>query len=164
MIRLLALMSLLGTIAATAFAGQVLWRVVQQPIPDARLDDPAPDLATPVLPTAGVPIPRDWPALFGVVYVPEPQPPEPPEPQPPEPEPQPPSPPMPPLDSLGYSLRGVVSDGQSQWAIVSHPTGERLLRVGEALDENYVVTAIDNHGLWLATSSGGAAQLLAFAK
>ena len=82
----------------------------------------------------------------------------------PAPEPQPPAPPAPPIESLGYSLKGVVSDGASRWAIVSHPTGEALLKVGDPLGEAYTVTAIDVQGLWGVSSPGAEPQLLGFAK
>ncbi|WP_186766678.1 hypothetical protein, partial [Puniceibacterium confluentis] len=88
-------------------------------------------------------------------------------PPPPAPEPQPPAPPappVPPLASLGYSLQGVVSDGTSRWAIVSHPTGEQLLRVHDRIGEIYTVSAIDTDGLWAQSSPEAAPQLLGFAK
>ena len=74
------------------------------------------------------------------------------------------APPAPPIESLGYSLKGVVSDGASRWAIVSHPTGEALLKVGDPLGEAYTVTAIDVQGLWGVSSPGAEPQLLGFAK
>ena len=94
--------------------------------------------------------------------MPEPQPPAPPE---PAAEPQPPAPPAPPLASLGYSLKGLVSSGTARWAIVSHPTGERLLRIGDALpDTPYTVTAIDVRGLWASAAPEAEPQLLGFAE
>lgn len=159
--RLLAFLAALAALAATALAGQELWQIWQDPVPEravpaaaARAEAPPPD------PRSAAP-PRDWPPLFGTRVVPEPQPPAPP---PPAPEPQPPAPPAPPIESLGYSLKGVVSDGASRWAIVSHPTGEALLKVGDPLGEAYTVTAIDVQGLWGVSSPGAEPQLLGFAK
>lgn len=91
--------------------------------------------------------PRHWAALFGAPQPPKP--PAPPEPQPPTPEPQPPSPPSPPLDSLGYSLKGVVSSGAAQWAIVAHPAGDVILRLGEELTAGLYLLAITEAGLVL---------------
>ncbi len=91
--------------------------------------------------------PRHWAALFGAPQPPKP--PAPPEPQPPTPEPQPPSPLSPPLDSLGYSLKGVVSSGAAQWAIVAHPAGDVILRLGEELTAGLYLLAITEAGLVL---------------
>lgn len=88
--------------------------------------------------------PRRWAALFG-----EPQPPAPPTRQEPAPEPQPPNPPSPPLESMGYSLKGVVSSGVTQWAIVSHPAGDVILRYGEELTAGLHLLAITKEGLVL---------------
>lgn len=103
--------------------------------------------------------PGPWPELFGAVKVPQPRPPAPPEPEPPAAQPVPPEPP---LASLGYGLKGLVSSGAARWAILGHPTGELLLRVGDRLgDSAYTVTAIDVRGLW-AAAPGAEPQLLGF--
>ena len=99
---------------------------------------------------AGKADPGPWPLLFGRV-----------EPQPPKPA-APPQPPAPPLSSLGYTLRGViVNDGQS-WAIITHPSGDRIVKVGDTLTAGIKVAAIDDTGLVLATSHG--TERLDFAK
>lgn len=90
---------------------------------------------------------QDWPAIFGQEVIIEPQPPS-------EPEPQPPAPPTPPVSSLGYTLSGTVVSDSDQWAILSHPTGQRILRVGDALEEGIVVSEITDDGVWLTTGSG----------
>jgi len=65
-----------------------------------------------------------------------------------------PQPPAPPLSSLGYTLRGViVNDGQS-WAIITNPSGDRIVKVGDMLTAGIKVAAIDDTGLVLATSHG----------
>lgn len=158
--RFLAFLATLTALAATALAGQELWQVWRAPPPPA-------DIRTAALPAAAVqrpdvvPTPQNWPLLFGSVVIEEPQPPEPPA---AEPEPQPPAPSAPPLASLGYSLKGVVSDGANRWAIISHPAGEQLVRVGDPLAGDYTISAIDSAGLWVVAAPGADPQLLEFAK
>lgn len=157
--RLIAFVVTLALLGAAGLAGQALWQTLQAPVPPraqevvATMPQASPERRADAQP------PRDWPALFGTRVIPEPQPPEPPE---PVAEPQPPAPPAPPLASLGYSLKGVVSDGTSRWAMVSHPTGEALVRVGDPLGEDYTVTRIDVQGLWAQSAPGAEAQLLGF--
>ena len=160
--RVLAFAATLVLLAAAALSGQALWDAVQGPLPELRTAANAvgPDgSAAPV--QAPQALPRDWPALFGTRAVAEPQPPAPP---PPEPERQPPAPSAPPIEGLGYTLKGVVSDGANRWAIVSHPTGEDLLKVGDMLGEIYTITAIDTRGLWGRSDPAAEPQLLGFAK
>ncbi|WP_298295297.1 hypothetical protein [uncultured Litoreibacter sp.] len=95
-----------------------------------------------------------WPAVFGEIVVPEPQPPEPPAP------PAPPPPQSPPVDALGYVLNGTVELDSGVWAIVSHPAGEKVLTVGDQLEEGATVVEIDAEGLWLETARGR--ELLGF--
>jgi len=92
--------------------------------------------------------PRVWPALFGEVAVPEPQPPAPP-PAPPPPAPTPPKPPSPPVESLGYNLTGIVRTEAGDWALVSHPTGDTILREGDELAPGLRVVSIGIEGVWL---------------
>lgn len=163
--RLLALVATLVALAATAFAGQALWQVIRQPVP--ALPEPGLAATQTIQPTAPPPAPRltNWPAIFGAPMVAEPQPPQPVVAPPPEPQPPAPTaPPAPPIESLGFTLSGIVRNGTGQWAIVSHPTGDLLLRVGDMLGESYRVTAIDEQGLWAQSSPDAAPQLLAFAK
>jgi hypothetical protein len=118
-------------------------------------------LATPAPATAPVPVERAvaetdanlaleatalvWPALFG-----EPLPPAP----PPAPaqvtqEAQPPTPPKPALGSLGFELKGLVRAGGAVWGLVSHPTGEKIMRVGDTLTDGVTISRIDEQGLWV---------------
>lgn len=101
--------------------------------------------------------PRRWTALFGERQPPKPQA------APPvlQEEPQPPKAAKPPLTSLGYTLKGMVRDGANSWAIVGHPTGDRLLRVGDMLEPNVEVAIIDAEGLWVSRD-GDSAELMAF--
>lgn len=153
--RLVAALLTLVILGAAGLAGQMLYQELQTP-PTAPVQATLQTVQS--QPTSSAVPPRQWPALFG-----EPQPPAPPasEPQPPAPEPQPPAPSMPPLDSLGYGLKGVVRINDNDWAIVSHPTGERLVRVGDVLQEGLIVTRIDDVGLWVS-ANGAAAELLGF--
>ncbi|MDJ0820547.1 MAG: hypothetical protein QNJ09_01895 [Paracoccaceae bacterium] len=161
--RLLAFVVTLGFLAAAGFAGQALFQAVRGPLPAPAEAPQAAALGTPAETVVPAPAqPRDWPALFGERVIPEPQPPAPPPPPEPEPEPQPPTPPAPPITSLGFKLQGVVSDGTSRWAIISHPTGEQLVRVGDALGEVYTVQAIDEQGLWAVSDPEAEPQLLGF--
>ncbi|PYG27236.1 type II secretion system protein N [Pelagimonas varians] len=144
-------------IVALAFAGQTghaLWLSWQSSHSEASLA-PAPQTPDQLPPEPPRRAPRNWPSVFG-----EPQPPKP---APPEPvaEPQPPKPPQPPIDSLGYSLKGLVQTGRSTWAMVHHPTGEQLVRVGDMLAENIEVARIDDDGVWVSRF-GGDPELLDF--
>lgn len=88
-----------------------------------------------------------WPALFGAPEPPAPLP------EPPTPvmieEKQPPAPPRPPLSSLGYELKGIVQAGDAVWGLVSHPTGDQIMRVGDILTDGLVIARIDEMGLWV---------------
>ena len=157
--RLAAFIATLICLAAAAYAGQQAWQVWQNPLPPS-LDVATQDIPDPAQPSAApAPPPRAWPALFG-----EPQPPKPSEPQPPASPEAEPQPPAPPLSSLGYALKGVVSDGGTRWALVSHPTGDALLQVGDPLGDSYTVAAIDARGLWVVAAPGADPQLLEFAE
>lgn len=153
--RLIAALFTLMALALAALAAQSLWQ--QLAAPTAQANQPVaaqPDAPSPA-PSAALP-PRHWPALFG-----EPQPPKPPSPAvQTSAEPQPPKPP---IDSLGYVLKGRVQSGQSTWAIVSHPTGEQLVREGDTLQADVEVIRIDADGLWVSRQ-GDAPELLGFAE
>ena len=155
--RIIASLLTLIFLAAAAWQGQALWQQLQQPRnTDIQLAAVQPVEGAGRLDQA-VP-PRRWPPLFGTVKVEEPQPPQPPQ---PVTEPQPPKPPMPPIESLGYRLKGMVRNGSADWAIVGHPTGDVLLRVGDRLGETELrVEAIEAEGLWL--SRDGERVLLGF--
>lgn len=131
------------TLAAAIWAGQGLYHALENPLPEAAVLAPAPVDDTLALDVPQPQPPRRWPSLFGSYQPPEPQPPRPPTPV----FQEPPRPPAPPLDSLGFALKGVVSDGDTRWAIISHPTGERLIRVGDTLTDNVIVTGIETGGL-----------------
>lgn len=146
--RLVAALLTLGLLGAAGLAGKALWTELSAP--------PSPPVPAEVMMASAGPLkppapPRRWPALFG-----EPQPPA-----PPEPEPQPPEPPGPPLASLGYSLKGLVRSGGATWALLSHPTGERVIRPGDALGGGLLVMVIDAQGVWIG-AQGEEPQLLAF--
>ncbi len=158
--RLIAALCTLSALAAAGYAGYALWLVWQDPLPAAQTRSAQPADPGLALQVAEPREPLFWPPLFG-----EPQPPKPPEPEPPQPpepkeEPQPPRPPQPPVDSLGYTLQGLVADGDNRWAIVAHPTGDRLLRVGDTLTDGVTVVAIEADGLVL--DNGGEEARLGF--
>lgn len=166
MLRLITIFVTFASLAAVGVAGQSLWRALNTPpaelpqvVHNTATMASAPPKAAPKTP------PLIWPDLFGAIQPPAPEP----EPRPPAPQPQPPAPkpepqpPAPPLDSLGYQLKGVVRTNNKVWAMVSHPTGERLMRVGDVLQDNLVVARIDDAGLWVS-ANGGPAQLLEFAQ
>lgn len=152
--RLLAALITLGFLGLAGLAGHALWvmsglapaqassiLISAQPQATQR-----PRAATDAATAAQQPpaAPRFWPALFG-----EPQPPVT-QNAPPPPTSAPPSPPKPPLASLGYSLKGVVRTETAVWATVDHPSGGRLLRQGDELEPNVIVTRIDEDGVWVS--------------
>lgn len=101
------------------------------------------------------PTPHRWPALFGELEPPAPV-------APPAPAPAAePKPPAPPIDSLGYALKGVVRAGDAVWGLVSHPTGEQVMRVGDTLSDGFTITRIDEQGLWV-DNGGDTPVLLGF--
>lgn len=155
--RFAAFVALLISLAAAGWSGQVLWQEVQARADVVAERPVAVDEAAPPPPAQSRQT-RTWPALFG-----EPQPPEPPEPQPPKQaeEPQPPPKIFPPLAAQGYVLQGVVTAGEVTWALVAHPTGARVLRVGDALAEGLSIVRVDEQGLW-ARPDGGEEMHLAF--
>lgn len=103
---------------------------------------------------------RSWPTLFGEI-----QPPKVIRAEPPTPEPvvdqQPPAPPRPSLASLGYELKGVVRAGDAVWGLVSHPTGQQILRQGDTLTQDITIARIDETGLWVH-NGGDDPELLGF--
>lgn len=153
--RIAALFALLVALAAAGWAGQQLWQELQAQEPPAlQREAAAGDPAEPQPPRQQTQQARRWPYLFG-----EPQPPKPPGSAKKEDEPQPPPKKFPPLASMGYVLKGTVTANGTIWALVSHASGEHVLRVGDALREDLVVTRIDGQGLW-ATPKGGDEMLL----
>lgn len=155
--RLIAALSTLGCLALATLAGHQLWQVLAHPAPpqELQLQRSQSDAAPP--PPVPAPI-RYWPPIFG-----EKQPPSPATPASAQSAPQPPQPPKPPLESLGYVLKGRVQAGTGTWAIVAHPSGEQLLRRGDALREGIKVVRIDAAGLWVSRQ-GDAPELLGFAE
>ncbi|UWQ93537.1 hypothetical protein K3727_21420 (plasmid) [Rhodobacteraceae bacterium M382] len=148
--RLLALLLTCACLAVAGWFGYDLWQRLQTPPPAVpTLAAALPDETGAQPDRAGQT--RAWPSLFGTRDVPEPQPPQP---------PAPPAPPMPPIDSLGYRLKGVVSAEGGNWAIVTHPTGDVILKPGDDLTEGIQVDEIDDQGLWL--TRGGDRVLLGF--
>lgn len=156
--RLVAALLTLCALAVAGFAGQVLWQELSAPPAAPAPAQVVASVAQTSEPQPPAP-PRSWPALFGVPEPPKP--PTAPEPQPPAPvaEPQPPKPPMPPLDSLGYRLKGMVRTGDAVWAMISHPTGERVLRPGDELEPGLTVVRIDAQGIQVRDAHGSEGRL-----
>lgn len=157
-LRLIAAVMTLVALVGAGFAAHRLYEVVQadadQALPVAPIGGAAPQPPQP----GEAPAPtRIWPAVFGALAPPAP----PPAPPVPVAEPQPPRPPAPPIESLGYTLNGVVRAGDAVWGMVSHPTGDRIVRIGDALAENVSVIRIDEDGLWV-DNGGDAPVLLGF--
>lgn len=145
--RLIAAFFTLLMLAATGLAGVELSTALAAPTPRATPSTVALAVAEIETDTKAANASLVWPALFG-----EPEPPAP----PPEPiapvmvkEKQPPAPPRPPLSSLGYELKGVVQAGETVWGLVSHPTGDQIMRVGDTLTDGLVIARIDKMGLWV---------------
>lgn len=155
--RFVAALLTLMTLAVAGWAGQSLYQELRM-TPAAT--KPAAVQIAKLKPTEVAIPPRQWPALFG-----EPQPPAPAivAPAPPTQEPQPPAPPSLSIEDMGYTLKGVVriNSGGANWALVSHVTGERLMRVGDILQDGLIVARIDGEGLWVS-ADGDDPQLLKF--
>ncbi|WP_135507085.1 type II secretion system protein N [Roseovarius aestuariivivens] len=146
--RLLAYITLLVALGSAGWAAQLLWEELHaEPKPQIRRSvSPEQAAKSPEL----QPVSRQWPALFG-----EPRPPAAPEPPAPQrEEPQPPPKVMPPLESLGYTLTGVVELSGVIWAMISHPSGDMVLREGDALIEGMTVTRITKTALWVKSEGG----------
>lgn len=152
--RLLGWIVMLAALAFAGKAGHDLWQDLQQEEDQIALVGNAKP-AEPVTDEVVERKPRNWPPIFG-----EPQPPKPVSDAPQE-EPQPPKPPKPPIDSLGYALKGMVQMGSATWAMIDHPTGERLVRRGDELAEDIQVVKIDQAGVWVSRS-GDEPELLEF--
>ena len=96
---------------------------------------------------------RGWPALFGELAPPAPAQEDTPEPQPPAPEPEA-APPSPPLESQGYGLSGIIRSGDKRWAIVTHPTGDNILKPGDELIDGAIVVEITAEEIVVETGRG----------
>lgn len=143
-------------LAATGLASKELHEALSQPTPQAAPAQMARAVAD-VVEVASVATTPRWPALFG-----EPQPPKPPSPEPaPEVTQEEPQPPRPPLSSLGYELRGIVRAGDTVWGLVSHPTGEKIMRAGDMLGDDLPIARIDETGLWV-DNGGEEPELLGY--
>ncbi len=159
--RLIAAIMTLVTLAASGLAGQKLYETVNAPVAQvdvaalANVPNTEPQLTTQVAPS------RRWPALFGEVQPPLPKAPVV-LPQPPT-SVQEPQPPKPPVSSLGYSITGLVDLGDIVMAMVSHPTGNTLIRVGDTLATGVIVKRIDEAGLWV-DNGADELELLAYIK
>jgi len=153
--RLIAIILTLAALGLTAWAGLALWlELTRAP---ANASAPAQPPVTAAIPAPETPSSTPpWPALFGERQPPKPQPPA------QVTAPQPPRPPKPPIDSLGYRLKGLVQVRNATWAMVSHPTGEQLVRIGDPLGEQMTVSRIDDQGLWVSRG-GDTPELLGFA-
>lgn len=170
--RLIAAIVTCLALLAAAWFGWQLWQGVQPPVgsgsalgavsagaetAEGEISGDITGETTPSDPTVSDRA-APWPPLFGELQPPTPQAPSPPKPAAPDPV-KPAS--GPPLDSLGYQLKGVMRVGGEAWGIVFHPTGERILRVGDDLQEGLSVARIDAEGLWVRRA-GEAPQLLGF--
>ena len=154
--RFAAYFALLISLAVAGWAGQALWQELQVDPVSVTARAEGATQTEPQPPAEAMP-PRQWALLFG-----EKMPPLPPkEPEPPAKEPEPPAAKAPPIDALGYTLKGVVRADGTVWAMVSHPTGEQVLRVGDTLEAGLVVAKIDEQGLW-AGADGDEPALLGF--
>lgn len=154
--RFLAYFALAISLGAAAWAGQVLWQELQVSHDPVAARAALERDVEPQPPAEAMP-PRQWPLLFG-----EKMPPLPPKPaDAAEEEPQPPPEKAPPIEALGYTLKGVVRAGGTVWAMVSHPTGDEVLRVGDELAAGMIVAKIDEQGLWAGTK-GAEPALLGF--
>jgi hypothetical protein len=158
---LAAVVTVLGLAASGWFGWQLYENAQQGQAGDLTAAAGAPRSETPQ-PTPAAKAPRaPWPALFGELQPPGMAPPAVKEPEPEAPEVAV----GPPLDALGYQLKGVIRVGGEAWGMVSHPTGERILRLGDVLQDELIVTRIDAEGLWVQdrATEGGAPRLLGFA-
>ena len=149
--RLIALGMTLVALTGAGIAGErfhVAWQSSQDGL-DAQISsaESAPASASDRAVDPVEQVTMRWSPLFGEV-----QPPAPVEPVVvPEnvPPPEPPQPPMPPLDTLGFTLKGVVRSGDAVWGLVSHPSGDRIVRVDEELAAGVMVHRINAAGLWV---------------
>lgn len=155
--RIVAAIFTLLSLAATGWAGQALWQEIAERDAAHSVAASLPKDTAPG-PVALPPAPRSWPALFGEPRQAAPlfRPPEPKE------DTAPTTQAVPPLDTLGFSLSGIVRSGDQLWALVGHHSGQLLLRVGEQLASDIQVVDIDEDGVWLSRS-GNAPELLGFA-
>lgn len=152
--RLMVVIASVALVATAARTGQQLWQQWQLPVTPAVLT--IPQAAPGALDHAGQRKARNWPALFG------------PEDDPPSmaPEPvfsDPPKPPPPDLASLGYRLKGLVRADNAEWALISHPDGDRVLRLGDTLEAGLIVQEISAAGVRIGPS-GELGEMLAFPK
>lgn len=155
--RLLAIFASLLALAGVAYGGHALWQALRAPLPIvATAHVSAPSAATSGV-AQGPVTPQHWPAVFGTAPKSEPQPPTPPT---PPVSATPPKPPLPPIESLGFALKGMVRNGTGDWAIVTHPTGDQILRVGDVLSSGVTVVEITAEGLWVERE--GERSLLGF--
>lgn len=158
--RLIAAIMTLVALAAAGFAGQKLHLVLTAPVPQPPAVEAAnAALANPADATPDASSFR-WPSVFGELQAPTPA---------AAPvitaEPDTTAPPVqtgPPIEALGYALKGVVRAGRSVWGMVSHPSGDQIVRVGDTLAAGVVVRKIDEAGLWI-DNGGDDLILLGFA-
>ncbi|MEL7091485.1 MAG: hypothetical protein AAFN94_07100 [Pseudomonadota bacterium] len=146
--RVIAFVLTLLALVGTGFAGEQALRVFTDdavPVVPVKLDRVT---ATGAQTNSAAQSTHRWPDLFGEL-----QPPVPVAPPARESVAAEPKPPAPPIESLGYALKGVVRAGDAVWGLVSHPTGEQIVRVGDTLSDGYTVTRITEQGLWVDAGS-----------
>lgn len=140
--RLLSNLALFASVAALGFSGGALGLALMTP-PAADFQQPERAAAMALAPVADNRLDPVWPALFGVVVIPEP------EPEPiPEPEPEPVVEPEPEESTL-YYLTGLVARGDDSWAMVASNDRTRVVRVGDELEGGEIVRAINAEGVWI---------------
>ncbi|MEP3056366.1 hypothetical protein [Ascidiaceihabitans sp.] len=158
--RLIAAIMTLVALAAAAVAGQKLHlALTTSPAQSKGVTAANAALAEPTTATRQD-LSFRWAAVFGELQAPtlyqEPQPTEIID------EQAAPAPTGPPIEALGYALKGVVRAGRSVWGMVSHPTGDQVVRVGDDLAQGVTVRKIDEAGLWI-DNGGEELILLGFA-
>lgn len=152
MSRFLAFIVTLAALGAGGWLGKALWETRETaliPPPKIEIARAGSGEDTPSEARRS----RGWPALFGELAPPAPAQDNTPEPQPPAPEPEA-VPPSPPLESQGYGLSGIIRSGDKRWAIVTHPTGDKILRAGDQLADGATVVEITAEEIVVETGRG----------
>ena len=152
--RLIAAIMTLAALAASGLAGQKLHETLNTPPAELGGSQALRADTAEARPPGQSMRSRRWPTVFGELQPPPPPAPPAQEPQPPTPV-QEPQPPRPPIDSLGYALKGVVRVDAKIWAMVSHPTGDQLMQVGDTLSNGASIERIDEQGLWIENGEDG---------
>ena len=134
------LSAILSVVAVASFGFAVgalgLAYVAPAPVPYAPVERAAP---APARPDNAPALPNGWPAIFGTMPEPEPQ-----------PVPQIATVELPPEENTTYFLTGLVAGrGNDSWAMISENDRGLVVRVGDLLIGGETVTAIDAAGVWI---------------